>query len=387
MQADDVVQEARAEAEPRATADAAPAESLTSTREVEAVATEEDERLRTIATALNRFPTELTTVEQAMDLSGCCHREALPRMPRGGGSVADAKRLLHGVWRRVLDLARDEADALDELTPFGSLGGDSTSAIAVASLASRHGLELRGIVMAVETMTIDDVARAAVARAQGGTRRGSTLLAATGGGGGDGESGERGEHSSDSASGDGGAKSRAGDTLASSARRIRIIERDRRQPMVPLRDVGGIGACAVGNLAEARTIAEAGWLPAYAADKHGSTALMWAAGGGHLPVVRWLLEEVGVAVDATNKVDRTALQWACKTGQLEVVRYLLDAAGADPTARMKDDSTAFDWAVLSGHLPTMELLAEHPRVDIHSLNKFGCVGPEISNSGRGRSHA
>jgi len=29
--------------------------------------------------------------------------------------------------------------------------------------------------------------------------------------------------------------------------------------------------------------------------------------------------------------------------------------------------------VLSGHLGTMELLASHPRVDIHSLNKFGCA--------------
>ena len=32
-----------------------------------------------------------------------------------------------------------------------------------------------------------------------------------------------------------------------------------------------------------------------------------------------------------------------------------------------------DWAVLSGDTPTMELLAAHPKVDIHSLNKFGCA--------------
>ena len=65
---------------------------------------------------------------------------------------------------------------------------------------------------------------------------------------------------------------------------------------------------------------------------------MWAAGGGHVHVAKWLVEEVGAEVDAENKERRTALQWACKTGQLETARYLL-AANADPTRRMKDDST------------------------------------------------
>ena len=32
-------------------------------------------------------------------------------------------------------------------------------------------------------------------------------------------------------------------------------------------------------------------------DRRNQTALMWAAGGGHLAVVRWLVEEVGAAVD------------------------------------------------------------------------------------------
>ena len=110
-----------------------------------------------------------------------------------------------------------------------------------------------------------------------------------------------------------------------------------------------------------------------AVDRHGSNALMWAAGGGHLDVARWLLEAQGVAVDAANKDQRTALMWAAKNGRAAVAAYLLDEAGADPTCRMKDDSSAFDWAVLSGDVPTMELLAAHPRVDIQALNKFGCA--------------
>ena len=186
-------------------------------------------------------------------------------------------------------------------------------------------------------------------------------------------SGERGKDCHGSS--DGGLSS-VGSTLGADGggrATMRIIERDAREPRKPLRDAGGIGACAVGDLLGAYAAVERGWQPAYAVDKFGNTALMWAAGGGHLAAVRWLLEEMGVAVDGANKDGRTALQWACKSGQVEAVGYLLDMANADPTHRMKDDSTAFDWAVLSGHIPTMELLASHPRVDIQALNKFGCA--------------
>lgn len=139
------------------------------------------------------------------------------------------------------------------------------------------------------------------------------------------------------------------------------------------RGLSAAGACATGDLWRAREVERRGWRAGYAADKHGNTPLMWAAGGGHLDVLVWLLEEVGVGVDAANKDGRTALMWGCKAGQLEAVNYLLHGAGADPSLRMKDDSSAFDWAVLSGHVPTMELLAAHPLVDVHKLNKFGCA--------------
>ena len=66
--------------------------------------------------------------------------------------------------------------------------------------------------------------------------------------------------------------------------------------MLKLRPGGGVSACAAGDLATARSLAAAGWQAAHAVDKHGNTALMWAAGSGRLEVVRWLLEDEGVAV-------------------------------------------------------------------------------------------
>jgi len=310
-----------------------------STAAATAASEEEERRRHQSAAALSLFPTELRTAEQAMRQAGRDH-VPLPRLPRRGYSEHDVKLVLRAVWTYVLRLQPTDSELLDDATPFGSLGGDSTLAVSLTSLAARQGLDLRGVSLPVESMSIDRIAHE-VMRAE---RTESSPL----------------------------SHGEAAEGLAAS-RRLHIIERDIRDPKAPLRDVGGIGACAAGELDAAREVVASGWSAAYAADKHGNTALMWAAGGGHLSVVRWLLEELGVAVDAVNKDGRTALQWACKAGQVEVVEYLLDAAGADPSLRMKDDSTAFDWAVLSGHLPTMELVAAHPRVDIHALNKFGCA--------------
>ena len=42
----------------------------------------------------------------------------------------------------VLSLSAAEASALTDETPFGSMGGDSTLAVSVASLGARHGMSL-----------------------------------------------------------------------------------------------------------------------------------------------------------------------------------------------------------------------------------------------------
>ena len=154
---------------------------------------------------------------------------------------------------------------------------------------------------------------------------------------------------------------------------LRILERDMRDDpaTVTVRDIGGLGACAAGDLEGARRLAaRGGWSAAHAIDKHGSTALMWAASYGQLHVCEWLVEEVGAEVNAQNKAGRTALMFASKYGRLEVVSYLL-GAGADLSLRMRDDSSAFDWAILGGDVPTMDFLAA--RVDLRAVNKFGCA--------------
>ena len=68
--------------------------------------------------------------------------------------------------------------------------------------------------------------------------------------------------------------------------------------------------------------------------------MMWAASGGHLEILTWLVEECGCDVDARNKVGRTALMFAAKYAHHECLRWLVCNAKADPSLRAEDDSGA-----------------------------------------------
>jgi uncharacterized protein len=61
----------------------------------------------------------------------------------------------------------------------------------------------------------------------------------------------------------------------------------------------------------------------------GRTALMLASEGGHVAVVRWLLDQ-GAAMDEQDKLGRSALWSACFSRRAPVVKLLLER-GADPT--------------------------------------------------------
>ena len=54
----------------------------------------------------------------------------------------------------------------------------------------------------------------------------------------------------------------------------------------------GLDACRAGDMSTLRrAVEEEGWDPASesACDRHGSSALLWAAGGGHLTLCRYLV--------------------------------------------------------------------------------------------------
>lgn len=131
-------------------------------------------------------------------------------------------------------------------------------------------------------------------------------------------------------------------------------------------------------------------------DHHGSLLLHWAAGGGHLDLVRYLVEERGCDVNAVQVghrsfAGRTPLHWAARHGHVAVVDYLLTSFSLSSSSTDDEDNnnnhnnntnmvvdavtadgtTAFCWAAWQGHVPILERLYT-AGCDVQSCNRFGC---------------
>ncbi len=134
----------------------------------------------------------------------------------------------------------------------------------------------------------------------------------------------------------------------------------------------GLAAARDGDLAVLRELVSDGW-DVTTPDRYGSCALQWAAGAGHLAVVRWLVEECGLDPRTTvqPKDGRNALHWACRNGKLRVCQWLVEHGRVDPSTPTKDGTSPFHWAVWQGHVGVGEWLIEIG-ADWRAKNSFGC---------------
>ncbi|XP_071122876.1 uncharacterized protein [Mytilus edulis] len=88
----------------------------------------------------------------------------------------------------------------------------------------------------------------------------------------------------------------------------------------------------------------------------GLTPLMWAAGGGHLEVVTFLVTH-GSQLEATSRSGLTPLMWAAGGGHLEVVTFLV-THGSQLEATSRVGYTALHHAAGNGHIDVTKLLLD-----------------------------
>ena len=104
-------------------------------------------------------------------------------------------------------------------------------------------------------------------------------------------------------------------------------------------------------------------------DTSGKTALLWASQGGHLDIMR-VLVDAGADVQHGDTSGKTALLWACKGGHVDVVNALIDA-GADVDAVDDCTTTALMAASGGGHSDVVHVLLD-AGADIDAT----CIGGE-----------
>ena len=130
---------------------------------------------------------------------------------------------------------------------------------------------------------------------------------------------------------------------------------------------------------------EAVWFP-QDGDEDNDTALMKAAGQGHIEVVRFLVEQ-GADPNIRNRQEQNALMFAAAGGHLAVVIFLADRVGSGirtPFAPIDyryiyGPETALMWAAYNGHFDVVHVLIDYMEIiDEPSFHHSPWDGPPIA---------
>ena len=167
---------------------------------------------------------------------------------------------------------------------------------------------------------------------------------------------------------DGAVRDALCDETLADALAARAAEAQRLRNALP----PGLAAARDGDVRALQALLSAGWDPRAEADRHGSSALLWAAGGGHLEACRLLVAHGCLPAAAQKRDGRTALHWAARNGHVDVVAWLVRDCGCDPDAATRDGTTPLHWAAHGGHLRVLTWLLEEGGADCGARNAYGC---------------
>eukprot|EP01006_Ploeotia_vitrea_P052273 TRINITY_DN67666_c10_g3_i1.p1 TRINITY_DN67666_c10_g3~~TRINITY_DN67666_c10_g3_i1.p1 ORF type:complete len:699 (-),score=51.31 TRINITY_DN67666_c10_g3_i1:257-2353(-) len=91
-------------------------------------------------------------------------------------------------------------------------------------------------------------------------------------------------------------------------------------------------------------------------DRQGKSALWWAAWGGHVKVVEWLVREAECSPSTPDIQNNTPLMVAAARGHLEVVKWLITKGGVNGGTRGPFGKTVLLVSAEKGHLPIVQWL-------------------------------
>ena len=135
-----------------------------------------------------------------------------------------------------------------------------------------------------------------------------------------------------------------------------------------------IAAAAAGDLDALKGFERA--QVASAVDKHGCTALHWAAGGGFVECVLWLVGSGLCGVDAAQKTNgRAPLHFAARNGRLAACRCLVERCGGSVDPEADARVTPIQLAAWQLRLDVLEYLAG-AGADPARVNGFGCTAAQ-----------
>lgn len=107
----------------------------------------------------------------------------------------------------------------------------------------------------------------------------------------------------------------------------------------------------------------------------GWEALARAAGGGHLSIIKYLLENAKIDTNAKGPDGMTALMVAARANQLPVVQYFVETTKSDVNEKDNNGKTALMWATqtatTTNRLPLVQYLVESAKADINTRDSTG----------------
>eukprot|EP00818_Percolomonas_sp_WS_P005245 CAMPEP_0117442724 /NCGR_PEP_ID=MMETSP0759-20121206/4306_1 /TAXON_ID=63605 /ORGANISM="Percolomonas cosmopolitus, Strain WS" /LENGTH=717 /DNA_ID=CAMNT_0005234635 /DNA_START=185 /DNA_END=2338 /DNA_ORIENTATION=- len=130
-------------------------------------------------------------------------------------------------------------------------------------------------------------------------------------------------------------------------------------------------ACLNGHLPVVKYLVEDRGADMEEKDENGDNCLMLACYNGHLPVVKYLVEENNVNIEEKGQNGLTCLIWACYSGHLPVIKYLVEERNANVDENTHNGDTCLIWASNNGLLPVVKYLVEEGNANIEETNHNG----------------